>query len=59
MREAVRHCQEAACLLVEDTELIVTPVIQPFCSTFELHERAPIVLSVCQENDTVEAVSEG
>ena len=36
--------------------MIVTPIIQPFCSTFELHERAPIVLGVCGGHHTVEAV---
>ena len=61
MREAVHHCQEAntysaaACLLV-DKEWIVTPMIHG--STNELHERAPIVLGVCEGYDTVEAVSE-
>ena len=64
MREAVHHCQEAttilpACLLVEDMELIVIPMIKPFCSTSGLHERDPIVLGVCEGYDTVEAVSEG
>ena len=46
-----------ACLLVEDTELIVTPMIHS--STFELHESSPIVFGVCEGYDTVEAVSEG
>ena len=47
-----------ACLLEEDTELIVTPMIQPFCYTSGLRERAPIVLGVGEGYDTVEAVSE-
>ena len=32
------RCSAPACLLVADTELIVTPMIQPFCSTSGLHE---------------------
>ena len=46
-----------ACLLVEDTESIVTPVIQPFCSSSGLHERAPIAVGVCEGYDTIEAGS--
>ena len=61
MREAVHHCQEANTLhqlcLPVDTELIVTPMIHG--STFELHERSPIVLGVCEGFDTVDACSEG
>ena len=60
MREAVHHCQEANTLhqlvFLVDTELIVTPMIHG--STFELHEGFPIVHSVCEGYDMVEAVSE-
>ena len=63
MREAVHLCQGSkysapACLLVEDTEFIVTPMIQPFCSTSGMHKRAPSVPRVCEGYGTVEAVSD-
>ena len=50
-----------ACLRVDDRELMVTPpsvMIPPFCCTSGLHQRASIVLGVCEGYDTVEAVSE-
>ena len=53
--EAVHHCLKQIlapdCLLVDDKELIVTLTIRSFCSTSGLHERAPIVLGVCEEKN--------
>ena len=46
-----------ACLLVDDTELSVTPMIHG--STLEMHESSPTTLGSCEGYDTVEAVSEG
>ena len=46
-----------ACLLVDDTELSVTPTIHGF--TLEMHESSPTTLGSCEGYDTVEAVSEG
>ena len=58
MRDAVPRCHEANTLHqlvpVEEKELSVTPIIQPFCSNCEMHERGPIVLGVCEKYDTVE-----
>ena len=64
MREGVHNCQEAhtlhqlVCVLVEDRELTVTPMIRPFCSTSGWHEGALIVPGVCEGYNKVEAVSE-
>ena len=46
-----------ACLLTDDTELIVIPMIHG--STLGMHESSPTTFGVCEGYDTVEAVSEG
>ena len=55
-----KYCAPA-CLLVEGSELIVTPprvMSHPFCYVSGLHQRASTVLGVCEGYDRVEAVSE-
>ena len=63
MHAAVHHYQEASgwCLLVEDSELVVTPpkaMIHAFCCVSGLHQNVSIVFGVCERYDRVEAVSE-
>ena len=46
-----------ACLLMDDTELSVAPMIHG--STLEMQESSPTTLGSCEGYDTVEAFSEG
>ena len=58
LREAVHHCQER--ILCTSLPPCGRQGIdrQLFCSTTELHVRAPILLSVCEGYGTAVAVSE-